>query len=283
MSELLQKSQEQYWATEGGDIWLKYLQNFESMIAPIGKHLIETKLADNYRNIIDIGCGGGATTFAIANSIGMNGSVIGVDISQSLIRDCRLRAESQGIKNIEFICGDAASIEMPEEWADLVISRFGVMFFKEPVIAFSHIAQSLKPSGTLAFSCWAPVTDNPWMNKLLTILSKYTSIPKPEPGAPGPFAFSNPYHIRTILIDAGYKDIEVNDWSGDLLIGKPGTSPQDVGRFLMNTSLLVRNVQNSISDMETAILDELTHQLDKYYKNGSVYMPAKSWIITANK
>jgi SAM-dependent methyltransferase len=283
MSNSFSKSQEQYWSTEGGDIWLQNLQNFESMIAPIGNHLLETKLTDNPKNIIDIGCGGGATTFAIADSIGASGSVIGVDISQSLIRDCRLRAEHQGIKNIEFICGDAASIDMPKGWADFVISRFGVMFFKDPVIAFSHIAQSLKPSGGLAFSCWAPLPDNPWMSRLLTILGKYTALPKPEPGAPGPFAYSNTDYIRSILASAGYQNIEVEAWSGELLIGLPGMSPENVARFLFSSSSLVRSVKNNITEMETTIFDEFTQELAKFYKNGGVYMPAKSWIISATK
>ena len=283
MSNLTPKTQEQYWSAEGGDIWLQNLQNFESMIAPIGKHLLETKLTDKHKNIIDIGCGGGATTFAIADSIGMNGSVIGVDISQSLISDCRLRAETQGTKNIEFICGDAAAVKMPKEWADLVISRFGVMFFKDPVLAFSHIAQSLKSSGELAFSCWAPLPDNPWMNRLLTILGKYTALPKPEPGAPGPFAYSNTDYIRSVLDSAGYQNIKIDAWSAELLIGRPGMSPKDVATFLFSSSSLVRSVKNNISEVETTIFDEFTQELVQFYKNGGVYMPAKSWIIFATK
>lgn len=283
MNALNPKNQEQYWSAEGGDIWLQNLRNFESMIAPIGHVLIEEALTGNHKNIIDIGCGGGVTTFEIAKSIGTGGSIIGVDISQSLITDCSNRADNQGIKNIEFVCGDAASIELPKEWADLIISRFGVMFFNDPVAAFTHIAKSLTPYGALAFSCWAPLPENPWMNKLLTILGKYTALPKPEPGAPGPFAYSNPDYIRSILTSAGYKNIDVKAWSGELLIGMPGMSPEEAARFLFSSSSLVRAVKNNIVDQEAIIFAEFTQELATYFKNGGVYMPARSWIISAVK
>jgi hypothetical protein len=120
------------------------------------------------------------------------------------------------------------------------------------------------------------------MNRLLTILGKYTALPKPEPGAPGPFAYSNTDYIRSILASAGYQNIEVEAWSGELLIGLPGMSPENVARFLFSSSSLVRSVKNNITEMETTIFYEFTQELAKFYKNGGVYMPAKSWIISAN-
>lgn len=283
MCELTPKSQEQYWSTEGGDIWLQNLQNFESMIDPIGQFLIKETITNNHKYIIDIGCGGGATTLEIAKLIGSGGFVIGIDISQSLIAHCGNRVDKNGIKNTEFICGDAGSIELPMAWADLVISRFGVMFFKDPALAFSHLSQSMKPSAELAFSCWAHLDENPWMSILLTVLGKYVEIQRPEPKAPGPFAYSNTDYLRSILTSAGYQNINIKSWSGELLIGAPGMSSQDVARFLLSSSSLVRSIKNYISDNNKNILDELTQELEIFHKNNGIYMPAKSWIISAVK
>lgn len=147
MNKQQQKTMEQYWSTEGGDTWLQNLDYFESMIAPIGRSLVSDTLTDEHKRIIDIGCGGGATTFRLASIVGDKGSIIGVDISEALIADCRQRARTAGLTNVEFKCGDAATIALPKDWAQLVLSRFGVMFFKEPVVAFKNISQSLSEGG----------------------------------------------------------------------------------------------------------------------------------------
>jgi len=283
MCKLPPKTQEQYWSEEGGDIWLHNLQNFESMIAPVGQFLIGDSLENIHKKVIDVGCGGGATTFMIAEAIGADGSIIGIDISRALINNCLDRAKNQAVGNIQFICGDAASIELPRAWADLIISRFGVMFFKDPESAFSHIGQSLRPSGKLSFSCWGPLSENPWMNILLTILGKHTQLPEAEPRSPGPFAYSDRDYIWSILTSAGYKSIELKVWSGDLLIGTPGMSPKDAAQFLFSSSSLVRRIKNKIADREERIFDEFVRELEAYVKNDGVWMPAKSWIVSATR
>ena len=277
------KSQEQYWSTEGGEIWLNNLNHFESMIEPIGQALMNLASKHPRSNIVDIGCGGGAMALELAELIGNDCSILGVDISKSLITECRARAEKLRLTNVEFICSDAASLALPDQWAELVLSRFGVMFFEEPIMAFMNIANTLVDGGHIAFSCWGPISENPWMNELLEILGAYTVLPKPEPGAPGPFAFSNPDYITTILTSAGFRNIEINPWSGDLLIGSPGMDTATTAQFLMRSSALVQNLKESIIDVQHEIFSKLEGQLGLFFKNGGVYMPAKAWIVSARK
>ena len=282
MNNQQQKTMEQYWSTEGGDTWLQYLDYFEPMIAPIGRSLVSDTLTDEHKHIIDIGCGGGATTFRLASIVGDKGSIIGVDISEALIANCRQRARTAGVKNVEFKCGDAATIELPKHWAQLVISRFGVMFFKEPVVAFKHIGQSLSDGGTLAFSCWASLPENPWMNELVTTLGLHIDLPKPLPGAPGPFAFANTEYLTSILTDAGYKNIQVTQWTGELMIGSRGMSANAVSKFLFSTSMVVKSVQDRITGNEDEIFRQFASRIKQYCKDDGVYMPAKAWIVKAN-
>ena len=283
MKNMPAKSQEQYWSTDGGEIWLKNLKHFESMIEPIGQVLIQIAMSQAGSNVIDIGCGGGATTLKLAELIGDTGSVIGLDISKSLIAECRQRAEQLRLLNVEFICGDAATVVFPDQWADLALSRFGVMFFEEPIMAFMNIGNSLKKNGSIIFSCWGPIDENPWMNELLKILSDYTDLPKPEPGTPGPFAFAQPDYITTVIGSAGYSNIEIIPWSGNLLIGSPGMDTVETVKFLLRSSALVQNLKEALVDVQQDIFDRLVKKLDTYYKINGVYMPAKAWIVSARR
>lgn len=275
-------SQEKYWSSDGGDIWLKNLQNFESMISPIGEHLIKVALQSKPDRIVDIGCGGGATTLELAKLVGEDGSIIGVDISSALIEECRRRAQKAGISNIEFVCGDAAATNLPTGWAQLVLSRFGVMFFKEPVKAFSKLSNDLSSDGHLAFSCWAGLSENPWMHELLEILAKYVSLPIPDPRAPGPFAFADPDYISVILSESSYKDINIDAWSGNLLIGASGMTSENAAEFLLSSSSLVRSIKQDIEIHEEEIYGKLVKRLNLYFSDGGVHMPAKAWIVTAS-
>ena len=143
--------------------------------------------------MLDIGCGCGATLLELAGRVGPTGSVAGIDISVPMLGRARERLREHMLTNIQVMQSDAATHAFTPGAFDLAFSRFGVMFFDEPVAAFANIRSALAASGRLAFACWAPPQDNPWLVVPLAVARPYLP-PQPEtdPDAPGPFAFANP-------------------------------------------------------------------------------------------
>ena len=275
------ESQEQHWAGEGGDRWLAYHQFFEQMIDPIGQSLIEKAQLRENENCIDIGCGAGVTTIKIAQAVGKNGSVIGVDISQALIQACRARAHEKKLENINFISGDAAQIMLQNKIADCLFSRFGAMFFKSPVAAFHHLHQTLKPGGRLALSCWAAINANLWMSEIRDVLAGHLELPMPQPRAPGPFAFAEPSYIEEILDASGFEDILITPWTGTLIIGGRDGTPEDTASSLLNAFSIANPLKDEPLTKKERIHAALSDRLSSYHTEGGILMPAKAWVVTA--
>lgn len=159
-SDASETPQPEDWAGEMGTRWLAGIDQFESMIAPIGDALLARASFKTGEHVLDLGCGGGATSLTIAELVGPGGSVTGIDISPDLIAKARERAEAADTRNATFECGDAASYK-PEAAFDRMVSRFGSMFFPHPVEAFSNLHDCLKQGGRLDLAVWGPPRDNP--------------------------------------------------------------------------------------------------------------------------
>ncbi len=159
-------------------------------------------------HILDIGCGGGLTTIAVARAVGPGGSVVGLDLSEPLVGLAKQRVHDAGVTNATFVAGDAQTDAIPDPPFDAAMSQFGVMFFADPVAAFTNIRRGLRPGARLAFACWQPASENPWFPGPL--LARHTSPPAPNASAappPGPLAFANIEYVRGILESAGFGDI----------------------------------------------------------------------------
>lgn len=151
------------WAGEMGARWLANLTGFENTIAPAGEALLAHAAYQPGERVVDIGFGGGATSLTIAQAVAPDGEVVGIDISPDLAAATTRRAAAAGIANARFICADAATVAVPDAPFDRLCSRFGSMFFAEPVPAFANLRGLLKPSGRLDLAVWGPPQQNPWM------------------------------------------------------------------------------------------------------------------------
>ncbi len=269
------------WAGALGEKWLANLDKFENMIAPIGDALIAEAKPARGENVIDIGCGGGATTLAIARAVAQTGTATGLDISPALSTEVLRRAAADGIRNISCITADATTAKLPKSAYDLIFSRFGVMFFSDPVRAFANLRGALKPGGRLAFACWAPATENQWLLSVMGVLPKYVELPAPVPRAPGPFAFAEPNYVKEILTGAGFADIRIDAWRGVQFLAGKGSTPKSATEFVLTALSVGDIVKAQTPDIQAKIQRDVEDVFAQFATPEGVAMQATAWIVKA--
>jgi SAM-dependent methyltransferase len=281
-SDASETPQPEDWAGEMGTRWLAGIDQFESMIAPIGDALLARASFKTGERVLDLGCGGGATSLTIAESVGPGGSVTGIDISPDLIAKARERAEAADTRNATFECGDAASYK-PEAAFDRMVSRFGSMFFPHPVEAFSNLHGCLKQGGRLDLAVWGPPRDNPWMMEMMAALRRHIDVPPAVPRAPGPFAFEDTDYLKTVLENAGFADIDIIAYHGLQPIGGVGASPDVAVNFAMSSLAAGRLVQHEDECLQHRVREDLLTVFGHHHVEGQgVMMAGKAWLVSAS-
>ncbi|HEU5002023.1 MAG TPA: methyltransferase domain-containing protein [Actinomycetota bacterium] len=200
----------EYWTARAAG-WLEDQDALEIFGGAPGEAAIEALAPQPGERILDIGCGGGATSLALAGRVAPRGSVVGVDISPGMVAGAQARAAASGAGSVSFVVGDAQVEDLGAGAFQAAYSRFGVMFFADPVAAFANIHRCLAPAGRLSFCCWQGPASNEWMT-LPTVVARGVlgmAPPQPDPGEPGPFSFADPGRIREILEGAGFQDVDV--------------------------------------------------------------------------
>jgi SAM-dependent methyltransferase len=274
-------SSETLWASQRGERWLANVDRLEEMLEPIGLALIELAACQPGEQIIDVGCGAGATSVSIAQKVGAAGAVKGLDISPVLVTEATKRAQMLGLDNLNFVLGDAAIAELPLAQADCLVSRFGIMFFSDPHAAFAHLHGFLKPSGRMVFACWAPLLQNLWMLEVRNIIDAHYPLPTPVPRAPSPFAFDEPKYVQEILRSAGFKDVRVSAWEDKLCVGGMGSNAESAAEFLLKALGIAQLPEDLPTETRVAIYTDLKERLRMFETAEGVQMPAAAWLISA--
>ncbi len=189
-----------YWAS----VWPKR----EQLTNAVTSILLERVGLRDGENVLDVGSGGGIATISAGRLVGDRGSVVGADISTSLVALARRRAVDGGAANVSFLVADVQHDTIPGMPFDAAISQFGVMFFDEPITAFANLHRQVGSVGRLGFACWQAIEKNPWF--VGPALAAY--IPAPPPPAPGksptgPFSLSDPARVIEILAASGWSDV----------------------------------------------------------------------------
>lgn len=194
--------QAHYWNSAAGQKWASHQAALDRLLADVRDALIRHAAAHPGARVLDVGCGTGDTTLAFAEQVGPRGEVNGVDISDPLLAIARHRAD--GRASVGFILADAQTHAFDPGRFDLVASRFGVMFFADPVAAFANLARALRPGGRMVFAAWDAVRENPWMSLSKTAaVARLGPVAPDPPGTPGPFAFADASRVLAILSAAG--------------------------------------------------------------------------------
>jgi SAM-dependent methyltransferase len=208
--EKLRAAQWRNWNEVSGPKWVAYAALMERRLAPVDEALLAAARPRPGEAVLEIGTGSGATTEAVLAKIGPEGRLLGVDISAPLLERARARLLPLHHPGLELRQANAETDPLPEAAFDLVLSRFGVMFFADPVAAFRRFRSALRPTGRLVFAAWAGLAENPHWERPFAIARAHLGEPTPRPPrAPGPLAFSDPAYVEEILAKAGFQAISV--------------------------------------------------------------------------
>ena len=271
-------AQIEYWNTKAGETWAKFQEALDRQIQTLGLAAMDTLRPEKGEHIIDIGCGCGQTSLDLGSRVGAAGSVVGVDISKPMLEVARRRPRSAPNLRVTFELFDAQSDVLGHGRFDAAFSRFGVMFFSDPVAAFTNIRESLKPSGRLVFVCWRPLSQNPWMREPLdAALPLLPPIAPFDPIAPGPFAFADAGRVQSILAEAGFGSVKVSPF--DAAIG--GANLEQTLQLALNVGPLGAALRENPERAET-VADAVRDLLSKYATPNGVLMPAAVWIVSAH-
>ena len=270
------------WTGDMGVRWVTNLSGLEALVAPIGAALIAQADYRRGERVLDIGCGGGSTTIAIARAVAPDGAALGIDISPDLTAIASRRAAEAGLGNARFLCSDAATVRLPEAPFDRLFSRFGSMFFDDPVAAFSNLHSLLRPGGRVDLAVWGPPRDNPWMMEMMTIARRHVEIPPAIPRAPGPFAFEDTDYLKEILTTAGFSAIEISAYVGPLTIGGARSTPKAAVDFAFAALAFGRALEEQGEEVRSAAAQEMTALFEKYHSaHAGVVMNGKAWLVSA--
>lgn len=261
--------------------WLEGEQHSEKVSGPFGHQTIARLAPTPGQRVLDIGCGSGRTTVELAHLVAPGGDAVGADIAPTLVEAARARAEAAGATNARFVLADAQRDDLGEGVFDAAFSRFGVMFFADPGVAFQRIHRSLRPEGTLAFCCWQDLFANEWMfiPGSAVITATGTMPPMPGPGEPGPFSFSEPDHVEAVLAGAGFTDIEVEPMATTIVLPH-----QDVAS-LTELSQRVGPVREALltadEDTRQRILTATREALEAKVTDGELRLTAAAFVVRA--
>jgi len=249
------------------------------LLAPVSQILIDRTGAKAGERILDVGCGCGATTIALAERVAPSGFVFGIDISVPMLSRAR-QVAPQGLP-LDFVLADATVYPFDPASFDLLASRFGVMFFAEPAVSFANLHRALLPSGRLVFACWRQPRENPWMmTPLQAVYQHVPKLPQLGPEDPGPFTFASEERVHRTLGDAGFKQIAMEPCNLvlDLAIGRGLEAAVETALEIGPSS---RALEGHPADIQAAAKNSIREALTPFVRGQSVPLPASIWIVTA--
>src|SRR6202011_737962 len=268
-----------YWNGPGGQHWTDRQQAQDTLLAAVADILVDRAAVKAGIRIIDVGCGCGATTLTFAQKVGPGGHVSGVDISAPMLARARQIAPA-GLPS-DFVLADATVYPFDPASFDLLVSRFGVMFFADPALSFANICKALRPSGRVAFACWREPRDNPWlMTPLQAVYRHVPKLPPLGPEDPGPFAFASEARVNRILSEAGFSQIAMErcDLSLDVGIGRGLEAAVETA---LEIGPAARALDGQPPDIRAAAATSIREALVPFVNGQAVLLPASIWIVTA--
>ena len=263
-----------FWNGPAVTRWITKQEQMDAALSPVADAAIKLAAVQPGERVLDIGCGSGATSIALAGLVGKSGHVTGIDVSAQMIELARRRSSKIG--NLDYLLADAASEAFAAPF-DLLFSRFGVMFFGDPVAAFSNLRRALKPRGRLVFACWRPLSENPWMLvPLQAVQPLVPPQPRPGPNDPGPFAFGDMERVKQILASAGFGAPRITRLDLPMLLGETLDGAAEQATSMGAASRALRDQPENIV---AAARKAVRAALAPHSVAGRVALPGAVWLV----
>jgi len=274
-------SQIESWDGPGGQHWVAEAERYDRMTRSFGERIIEAAAPGPGEQVLDVGCGNGAVALAVSALVAPGGSVMGLDVSGPMLAYARRRAEQARIASVSFRQGDAQVYPLPWAGFDAVVSRFGVMFFDDPVAAFANIGRALRPGGRIAFACWRDLIVNDWLMVPAGAALQYVPMPDlGQPGAPGPFSLADPERVHQVLRDAAFAQIALEEITRPMPMG---SSADDVLAFMRGTEMahvLMTGVDSGTAERAWAAVKAA---LQAHAEPAGITLAGTAWLVTARR
>ena len=268
------------WDGPDGEYWAAHQERFDNSIRPHHGRLMAVAAIAPGERVLDIGCGNGLTSRDAARAVGPQGSVVGADLSGPMLARAERLAKDEGLGNVRYEQADAQVHPFEPGTFDVAMSRFGVMFFADPVAAFTNIASALRSGGRLAMLVWGPPADNEWITTLREALAVGRDLPVPPPGAPGPFGLADTDFTRRTLTQAGFADVAFARSEQPFWVG---SDADDAYGFVAGLYPVLLMLADLDAPAKAQGLQNLRAAIDAHATPAGVSFRSAAWVVTARK
>jgi len=273
--------QQEYWNGADSRDWVDAPERFDEMLEPFAAHLLDAATLVDGERVLDVGCGNGATTLAVAQRLG-GGGAVGIDLSVPMLENARARATARGIDNVTFIDADAQIATLPGPF-DAIVSRFGVMFFDDPDAACANLVGSLRDGGRVVFVVWRSVPENEWVAVQAGAMFSHVAPPADlASDGPGPFRYGDPTALLRALEHAGLRDVGAEPFDTTVLLGGRGTF-DDAVAFVENSGMTRRFLGDAPPDLRARALAAVREALSPYATDDGVRLGAAAWVVSGRR
>ena len=273
-----------YWSENTGPKWVALEEQLDTQIGPLGELAMERAGIAEGERVLDVGCGCGQTLLQLAARVGATGEVLGLDVSEPMLARAEARAREAGLDQVRVRRADAQTARFEAGHFDHLFSRFGVMFFTDPIAAFTNLRGALRPGGRATFVCWQPLAQNPWMAIPAQAIAAHVALPPPpEPGTPGPFAFADRERVHGLLDSAGWQDVTHESVTRELRLGGGGLEGAvSLGMQMGPAALAMRLAEERGETVDRAAVENaMRESLTPHLRDGDVWLASATWIVQA--
>jgi SAM-dependent methyltransferase len=270
------QKQAELWNGEGGRAWVEGRELLDLIYQPVVEAIIAECPPSPGNRVLDVGCGAGAVTLAYAQRLRSGPPCVGIDFSASMIEAARARSQQEEA-NASFIHGDAQLYPFEEASFDLFVSRFGVMFFDDPVRAFANLRRAAKPDAKACFAVWRGPADNAFMREAELAAAPFLpAAPAPDPNAPGRFALADPDRIERVLNDSGWRRIKIRH--ADISCSFP---LRDLDHLFTSFGAIGAAFRQLDKTSQAQLVEKVRPVFSRHIVGDEVHFIAGCWIVLA--
>lgn len=262
------------WDGPAGEHWVREMARYDAMVEPFGRRLLDAAGPRPGERVLDVGCGTGALAAELARLVGPSGEVTGLDVSGPMLAAARERAPG-----VTFVKGDAQTHPLASAAYDLVVSRFGLMFFDDPAAAFANLAGALAPGGRLVFVCWQDLLRNDWIMVPATAALEHVPMPPvTDRSGPGPFSLAGPDLVRGLVTGAGLVDVAIDEVRAPM---RMGVSVDDAVAFYRRTEIASEMIERASPAAQARAWEAVTAAVTAAAGDAGVAFDGVAWLVTA--